>query len=61
MPTDLTGDTELQEILLAARQALDGVVAMEDEDEGPNGESLTCAEIVERIDRYLQNGGRGNG
>jgi hypothetical protein len=57
----LSRDSELVDILEAAKQALTGVVAMDEEDEGPNGESLTCSEIATRIERYLQNGGKSDG
>lgn len=58
---ELTLETEAVDLLTAARQALDGIVALDEEDEGPDGESLTCSEIVARIDAYLERQGRTDG
>lgn len=58
---ELTLETELVDLLTSARQALEGIVALDDEDAGPDGESLTCLEVVQRIDAYLKRKGRGDG
>lgn len=46
-------DDEVKCVLRLARDALDGVVAMDDEDADRNGQSEACQEIVRRIDGLL--------
>lgn len=41
-------------LLRDAKGVLGSVVALDDEDEGPNGESLTCRNIIIDIERFLR-------
>lgn len=53
-PTDASGlSPEIADLLEEARQALVGVIALDEEDEGPDGESHSCAMTAARIQIVL--------